>query len=161
MLDNRHADVWAYLAIVCIARGVHRVPEAEQHLFQSLRLDQKDAMILREMALAFMSVDKLQIAEDLMRRTLAVSTSRGSNPYHRKLLADILAGQNLAAKAVDEYMAVLQDESLEDVGEKLRAGQKCAELMKTLGRTEEIPALNQIVSKLGSAANGGNVDIMM
>ena len=45
---------------------------------------------------SFIAVDKLQIAEDLVRRTLAkeVETDGKQHPNSRKLLADILNQQN-------------------------------------------------------------------
>jgi Flp pilus assembly protein TadD len=170
MLDSRHPDIWAYLCILCIQRGGHRLNEADACLFQTLRLQQSDPNILRELATAFMGVDKLQTAEDLIRRTIVLESGNtiqgttsfasgrsknsgaGAGSYNRKLLADILAGQNLAAKAIEEYQAVLQDE-WSDAGLKLHAAQKCNELLMTLGRQEEIPAINQIISQLSAAVS--------
>lgn len=171
MLDYRQADVWAYLCLVCIQRGPHRYAEAEACLFQTLRLQQTDPALLRELSTSFMAIDKLQTAEDLIRRTIALEsqssyasspmsrtsgnngTKGGAGSYNRKLLADILAGQNLAAKAIEEYQLVLQDEQ-SDNQVKLLAAQKCGELLQTLGRQEELPAIHQIIAQL-TAANGG------
>lgn len=167
MLDNRNADVWAYLSLVCVSSGPHRLFEAEKSLQQSLRLGQSNSSLLRELATSFMSVDKLQTAEDLIRRALAVEapideasaaaaaaaagSGKRANAHTRKLLADVLAGQNQAAKAVDEYQAVLSDESL-DAKVKLEVAQKCSGLLKTLGREEELAVLREIIYSLESAA---------
>lgn len=176
LLDNRHPDIWAYLCILCIQCGGHRLAEADACLFQTLRLQQSDPNILRELATSFMAVDKLQTAEDLIRRTIVLETAAmagtvnpaatasfsstspsrsaksggGAGSYNRKLLADILAGQNMAAKAIEEYQAVLQDED-SDTALKLHAAQKCSELLHTLGRQEEIAAINQIITQLSNA----------
>jgi hypothetical protein len=128
--------------------------------------------------MAFMSIDKLQTAEDLIRRTIAIeqyikqqlqqqqqqqqqqqangttftTNSSGAGSHNRKLLADILAGQNLAAKAINEYQLILQDDESTNL-EKLAAAQKCAELLVSLGRTEELPAINQIINRLTEATD--------
>jgi len=148
LLNPCHADIWAYLCMVCIAQGYSRIPEAEDCLFQTLRLGQNDPNILREIATAFISMDKLQTAEDLIRRTMSIETmNKGVSPYTRKLLADVLAGQNLAAKAIDEYQALLTAEEV-DLATKLSVAEKCVNLLVSLGREEELAALNNIITNL-------------
>jgi tetratricopeptide (TPR) repeat protein len=151
LLDNRHADVWSYLAIIAIHKGYHRIPEAEQCLYQTLRLGQSDPIILRELATAFMSIDKLQTAEELVRRTIAIEVNNSINSkpssYTRKLLADILAGQNMAAKAIDEYKQLLMDETI-DFPQKLAIAEKCSNLLISLGRDEEVQSLQQIMENM-------------
>ena len=107
LLDNRNCQVWAYQALVCLQGGSRRSEEADAALFQTLRLGLTAPHVLRELATAFMASDKLQVAEDLIRRALASEPGKGSFTT-RKLLGDVLAGQNLAAKAVDEYKTVLE-----------------------------------------------------
>eukprot|EP01031_Cornospumella_fuschlensis_P035082 gene35082-42490_t len=149
LLDNRNAEVWAMLCMLCVRLGPRRVYEAEQCLFQALRLGLAAPSVLRELALAFMSIDKLQVAEDLLRRSIAcdLQTKRSAHPHSRKLLADVLAGQNLAAKAVDEYKAVLLDEDA-DVGTKRAAADKCLALLASLGRDEELEVVKNIAAAL-------------
>lgn len=149
MLDNRNSEVWAMLCVLCVRLGPRRVYEAEQCLFQALRLGLSAPSVLRELALAFMSIDKLQVAEDLLRRSIAcdLQTKRSAHPHSRKLLADVLAGQNLAAKAVDEYKAVLLDEEA-DASTKRAAADKCLALLASLGRDEELEAVKIIVATL-------------
>jgi tetratricopeptide (TPR) repeat protein len=153
VLDNRHVDIWSYLCMVCIMKGIHRLPEAESCMFQALRLGQNDPTILRELATSFMSVDKLQIAEDLIRRTIAIEISnnanRKPNATTRKLLADILAGQNMAVKAIDEYKLLLVDDHL-DWDSKLMIAEKCSNLLGSLGREEEIQSLKNIMENIKS-----------
>lgn len=166
LLDNRNSSVWAYLCLVCLASGPHRMVEAEKSLEQTLRLGQEDSQILRELATSFMSVDKLQTAEDLIRRALrkealeagggsSTSTAGASNRYTsnartRRLLADILAGQNQAVKAVDEYQLVIADETA-DVKTKLEACERCSVLLSSLGREEELLTLKNIINALTAA----------
>lgn len=38
MLNNKNADTWMYFSLLCLLGGPHRVEEAEQSLFQALRL---------------------------------------------------------------------------------------------------------------------------
>lgn len=164
LLDNRNASVWAYLSLVCLASGPHRMVEAERSLEQALRLGQDDAQVLRELATSFMSVDKLQIAEDLIRRALRKETLEGagsgagskytSNARTRRLLADILAGQNQAVKAVEEYQRVIADEGA-DLKTKLEAAERCSELLSSLGRDEEIVTLKSIIAALRENGNRG------
>jgi len=167
LLDNRHADVWAYLCLVCLASGPHRLAEAEKSLEQTLRLGQEDAQLLREMATSFMSVDKLQTAEDLIRRALrkemqessasgsggsdggggGSSSKYASNARTRRLLADVLAGQNQAVKAVEEYQLIIADEHA-DLKTKLEAAERCSDLLSSLGREEELVTLKSIIATL-------------
>jgi Flp pilus assembly protein TadD len=167
LLDNRNASVWAYLCLTCLAGGPHRMAEAEKSLEQALRLGQSDPQLLRELATSFMSVDKLQIAEDLIRRALryesaaapgspesAGSSRYTSNARTRRLLADILAGQNQAVRAVDEYQRVIADEYA-DLKTKLEAAERCNELLTSLGREEELATLRSIIATL-TQGGGGN-----
>lgn len=167
LLDNRNASVWAYLCLVCVSSGPHRLVEAERSLEQALRLGQDDAQVLRELATSFMSVDKLQIAEDLIRRALrkesldnaGTTTASGSsskytsNARTRRLLADILAGQNQAVKAVEEYQRIIADEGA-DLKTKLEVAERCSELLSSLGRDEELVTLRSIIASLSQDGNG-------
>ncbi|KAJ1439647.1 hypothetical protein B484DRAFT_391710 [Ochromonadaceae sp. CCMP2298] len=154
LLDNRNADVWAYLSLVCLS-GPHRVLEAERSLEQSLRLGLTDTQLLRELATSFMSVDKLQTAEDLIRRALrgeaALASQAGSkytsNARTRRLLADVLAGQNQAVRAVEEYQSIIADDGA-DLGTKQEAAERCADLLVSLGREEELATLRSIIDSL-------------
>ena len=152
LLDNRNPEVWAFLSILCLSTGgAHRMHEAEKSLEQALRLGLTNASILRELATAYIAVDKLQLAEDLTRRALAsewsLSQDSKSSPYTRRLLGDILAGQNQAVQAIEEYQQVLADDAA-DMDTRLDAAEKCRALLVSLGRTEEIKTLNGIVNSL-------------
>lgn len=151
ILDHRHVDIWAYLSMINLQKGYHRLPEAERCLFQTLRLGQSDPSILRELATAFVSVDKLQTAEDLIRRTIAVeiqlNSNNKANAHTRKMLADILAGQNFAAKAIEEYKLILIDDGY-DWDNKLQIAEKCSQLLIQLGREEEIQSLKNIMENI-------------
>ena len=179
LLDNRHASVWAYLCLVCLASGPHRLVEADKCLEQALRLGQEDAQILRELATSFMSVDKLQTAEDLIRRALRremVDSTGGantagngnnsavggsskytSNARTRRLLADILAGQNQAVRAVEEYQRIIADDGA-DLRTKLEAAERCSELLLSLGREEELLTLRNIIASLSQESAAGSAN---
>jgi tetratricopeptide (TPR) repeat protein len=149
VLDNRNGRTWAYHTLVCISAGPRRAEESVSALHQSLRLGVTSPVLLRELATAFMGVDKLQTAEELIRRCISVENEKGSFAT-RILLGDALAGQNQAAKAVEEYQTVIEaEESPADV--KLSAAQNCVTLLKTLGRQEEYKAAKQVVAKLKEA----------
>lgn len=98
-----------------------------------------------------MACDKLSIAEDLIRRALAAEAADPllpRNPHYRKLLGDVLAGQQQAAKAVEEYKLVIGDAQSSDGELKLGAAMKCLALLETLGRSEEAAAVKEIAMAL-------------
>ena len=90
-----------------------RTEEAEQAARQALRLLATHTPLLRELGAAFMAADRLAVAEEVVRRALAVEVGSSAtgrpHPHTRKLRADILAVQNQALLAVDEYQQVLAD----------------------------------------------------
>lgn len=147
LIDNRNADVWGYLCMVCLLTGPHRLEESTRALEQAMRLQLGSPALLRELAMAYMAVDKLQIAEDLIRRAIAADSASGSGRGNRKLLADVLAGQNKAASAIEEYQATIEDEQA-DLKTRIESAQKCAELLASLGRDEEVKTINKIISAL-------------
>ena len=124
------------------------MPEAEKSLEQALRLGLTNTSVLREMATSYIAVDKLQTAENLIRRALAEDDLKGkSNPHTRRLLGDVLAGQNNAAQAIDEYQSVIEDPTAEKEA-RIMAGEKCVQLLQSLGRTEEKRTLDEILEAL-------------
>ena len=60
------------------------------------------------------------------------------------MLGDILAGQNQAATAVNEYQQVIGDEAA-DTNLRQRTSEDCLTLLTKLGRREEAIALKQII----------------
>lgn len=160
LIDNRNPTVWAYLTLLCLNDTTgRRLFEANRCLEQSLRLGltgPDSAGLLRELATAHVSVDKLSTAEDLLRRCLraeAASSPNGkSTAYSRKLLADVLVGQNLLANAIEEYRTVISDEE-GDIQMRLEACEGCISLLAALGRDEEIRAVAAISDSLKNATN--------
>lgn len=152
LIDHRNPEVWAYLTILCLNTGDHRLEEAEKSCQQALRLGLKSSAILREIAMSFIAVDKLRTAEELIRRSMACDATEGatkSNSHTRRLLGDILAGQNQAAEAIEEYQFVIGDEDA-DLESRLVAGAKCEDLLSSLGRTEELRTLESILETLSA-----------
>jgi tetratricopeptide (TPR) repeat protein len=148
LIDNRNPNVWAYLCVLCLHGGSQRMAEAEKSLAQALRLGLTNTAVLREMATSYIAVDKLQTAEDLIRRALANDDLMGkSNPHTRRLLGDVLAGQNNAAQAIDEYQSVIEDPTA-DKEARILAGEQCVQLLQSLGRTEERRTLEEILEAL-------------
>ena len=112
-----------------------------------------------------MASDRLTVAEDLIRRAIAaegtaVGASAGTgasgsrSAYHRKLLGDVLAGQQQASAAVDEYKRVLASSGSEEAAAdvKVSAAERCMALLQTLGRSEEAAAVRDILDVLRSAS---------
>jgi hypothetical protein len=50
VLDNRNAEVWAYLALTLLARGEDRLHEAEHAREHALRCGLNNTGVLRELA---------------------------------------------------------------------------------------------------------------
>ncbi|ETV64958.1 hypothetical protein H257_18254 [Aphanomyces astaci] len=63
VLDRTYADVWG----VPCAPTPPRLREAEQALEQALRCDLANTTLLRELSNGFVAVDKLEVAESLLR----------------------------------------------------------------------------------------------
>lgn len=86
LLNSHNCEVWLYLSLLCLSYGSLRLEEATRTMKQALRLNPNDIspVLLRELATSFMSVDCLEIAEELIRRSM----SRGNSMiYSRKILA--------------------------------------------------------------------------
>jgi tetratricopeptide (TPR) repeat protein len=88
-------------------------------------------VLLRELSNCYVAIDKLEVAEKLLRRSLVFQDSS----LTRKTLADVLASQNFAEEALRQYKQSLEDnQSIEGRCELL---EQCAKLLVTLGRPEE------------------------
>jgi tetratricopeptide (TPR) repeat protein len=149
LLDNRSPEVWAYLSLLCLAVGAHKLREADAAREQALRLGLDNDSLMRELAVAYVSVDRLSIAEELLRLTAACErryTGRTLTTT-RKLLADVLAGQNNIHSAIEEYRSLLDDEGT-DAATRVDAAIKCKGLLEALGRTEEADELALILKSL-------------
>lgn len=117
----------------------------------SLQCGLKNPSLLRELATAYMALDKLSIAEDLIRRTMNIEAGQNesgkANPVTRKLFADILRGQNLAVNAIEEYQGVVSDQDA-DVMVRIQAAEKCLNLIESLGRREDAANLKRVLADL-------------
>ncbi|RQM20676.1 hypothetical protein B5M09_010355 [Aphanomyces astaci] len=131
VLDRTNADVWGYLALVCLNATSPRLREAEQALEQALRYDLANTTLLRELSNGFVALDKLEVAESLLRRSLLA----GDSSLTRKTLADVLAAQNCASTALDQYKKAL--EGCSSMGDRAALLARCANLLSMLGRLEE------------------------
>ncbi|KAF0702371.1 hypothetical protein AaE_015982 [Aphanomyces astaci] len=140
VLDRTSADVWGYLALVCLNATPPRLREAEQALEQALRYDlavhinilhKYNTTLLRELSNGFVALDKLEVAESLLRRSLLA----GDSSLTRKTLADVLAAQNCASTALDQYKKAL--EGCSSMGDRAALLARCADLLSMLGRLEE------------------------
>ncbi|RHY85302.1 hypothetical protein DYB35_013895, partial [Aphanomyces astaci] len=136
VLDRTSADVWGYLALVCLngetrLRPPPRLREAEQALEKALRYDLANKTLLRELSNGFVALDKLEVAESLLRRSLLT----GDTSLTRKTLADVLAAQNCASTALDQYEKAL--EACSSMGDRAMLLARCANLLSVLGRLED------------------------
>jgi tetratricopeptide (TPR) repeat protein len=156
--NNRSGAVWGYMCLLCLNSGSTRLTQADHAREVAERLSLEDATLLRELGNAYTSLDRLETAEGLYRRSLAVDEG---NSHTRRRLADVLSAQNAVADAVNEYFRVIdsckekysnpqQREKLSDDDKKecLFAISQCKKLLKTLGRAEEFESLRQLRSAL-------------
>jgi hypothetical protein len=155
LLDNRNAEVWGFLCLLCLTttstqQQQQRFAEAESCRKQAMRLHLSNTTLLREIAVLYMSLDKLQIAEDVLRFALVCEEKKqnSTSSYTRKLLADVLAGENYAVKAIEEYQRVIGDQYNIEFSVRIDACQKCIELLSSIGRDEEVKKLKKIMKKL-------------
>ncbi|KAF0711767.1 hypothetical protein AaE_012182, partial [Aphanomyces astaci] len=87
--------------------------------------------LLRELSNGFVALDKLEVAESLLRRSLLT----GDTSLTRKTLADVLAAQNCASTALDQYEKAL--EACSSMGDRAMLLARCANLLSVLGRLED------------------------
>jgi len=169
--NNRSAAVWGYMCLLCLNTGSARLTQADHARSVAERLGLSDATLLRELGNVYTSLDRLETAEGLFRRSLAVDEN---NSHTRRRLADALSAQNAVADAVNEYLRVIEtykenksSSSLtnyassssssseeknkkeeEDRKECLLAITQCEQLLKTLGRMEEFAPLRALQGDL-------------
>jgi len=117
--------------------GEERLEHANKSLEQALRFQIMDPVLLRELGIAYMAIDRLEVAESLLRQSLALER----NPRTQRVLADVNATQNMGTAAVEDYKAVIFNPSA-DEEEKQQAFSKCIALLKKLGREDEIQAIS-------------------
>lgn len=172
ILNPDSAVAWGYYSIVLISKfGKQKLEESFSACNKAISLNLNDPIVLRELAISFMSIDQLQIAEDLIRR--AISSEQGYiynfgednslylndldnnsykknkniNPHTRKLLAEILSGQNMAAQAIDEYLILIHDSNNEK-NLRLNSAIQCKKLYSSLGKLEEEKEMEKIINKI-------------
>jgi len=136
-LDNCNPQIWGYLALVLLASfGQERLAEVSKCVEEALRHDIKDPLLLREISLAYISIDYLEEAERLLHRSLALDSS-----FHtRKVLVDVLSAQNLVDKAAKEYEIMLDSDDM-DKTERSMVLEQYQGVLKVLGRDAEAESL--------------------
>jgi len=157
--NNQSAPAWGYSCLLCLNAGESRLSQADRAREVAERLDLKDPTLLRELGNAYTSADRLETAEALFRRSLAQDDG---NVHTRRRLADVLAAQNAVADAVNEYIAIVDafkakaasgEFAKDDRAEVLVAIGQSKQLLKTLGRTEELPPLRALERELQTQAD--------
>jgi hypothetical protein len=87
----------------------------------------------------------------------STSSSSGSAQYldetsadvwkSRKLLATILSTQNRTGEALDEYRAIVENDAVV-VHERVKAGEACFRILKSLDRKDEVEVVQRIIESL-------------
>lgn len=175
ILEPKSSEIWSYLALICLS--VHsssntpnslgnRVEQAEKCVNQALRLGMTSSALIREIANSFMSTDRLVVAEDLLRLSISNSISSSSSSSSsvndvadlwksRKLLANILSTQNRAIEALDEYRNIVENDRVA-TNERIKAGEACLMILKSLDREEEAKVVQRIVDSFENMNLGDN-----
>lgn len=134
-LDATSPDVWGYLALHALSASPSVTPQderdAKRFVAQALRYNLSNPVLLRELSNGFVAIDRLEDAEKLLRRSLVCQDSS----LTRKTLADVLAAQNCAEDALEQYKQTLETSA--SVSERCALLEACAKLLTTLGRPEE------------------------
>ena len=99
VLNNRDAEVWAQLSLLCFLQK--RYDEGEQALTQSLRLDFADIPLLRQMGAALLAAGKWTLAETTLRRAMAATAGDASTTA--ALHGDALGEQHRYEEAAEVY----------------------------------------------------------
>jgi tetratricopeptide (TPR) repeat protein len=143
--NNENPVVWGYICLLCLAVGEARLEQANKAQAVASRLGLKDPTLLRELANAYTEIDRLETAEALFRRSLAVDET---SSHTRRRLADVLSAQNAYVDAVNEYLKVVdafkKGGGAADKAECLAAIAQCEKLLKSLGRADEIKPLLEL-----------------
>lgn len=129
VLDNRNPEVWGYLALLFLLNGDQRLHEATHALDEALRCNLRNSGLLRELANAHIAIDRLETAEDLLRRALVIEPSN----LTKRMLADVLAAENALSAAAAQYEELWKSDEV-TMEEKKEYGERYHAIVKSLGR---------------------------
>jgi lipopolysaccharide biosynthesis regulator YciM len=105
--DNTNAEVWAWLALICLEGEAPRVKESMQALDQALLLNlsiRTNTEVLMELAASYSGVGKEQVTEKILQRLMTAT-----DDAHVKLcLAESLARQHKLDDAQPLFREVLK-----------------------------------------------------
>ena len=106
IVDNRNAQVWGYLALLCLKVEPRRDQEADQSLRQAIKQNLMDPTLLANIGNAYKDAGRYEAAEAALRRSLAAGGEMDADV--RLSLADVLKCQNKYEVAIKEYRTVLR-----------------------------------------------------
>jgi tetratricopeptide (TPR) repeat protein len=143
--NSQNPAVWGYSCLLCLHAGEARLGQADRARLVATKMDLADVGLLRELGNAYTSLDRLETAEALFRRCLALDDS---SAHTRRRLGDVLSAQNAVADAVNEYLKVVDTQKAaiargdrSGAAECIAAITQCEKLLKTLGRVDEVAPL--------------------
>ena len=106
IIDNRNAQVWGYLALMCLQVEPRRDQEADQSLRQAIKLNLMEPALLADIGNAYKDAGRYEASEAALRRSLAAGGE--TDPGVRLSLANVLKCQNKYEVAIKEYRTVLR-----------------------------------------------------
>ncbi|KAA6417329.1 MAG: tetratricopeptide repeat 18, partial [Trebouxia sp. A1-2] len=103
VMNNRHAEVWGYLALLALHTG--QAAEAEQATMWALRCELCNTQLLDEIGEQCMTLGRYDKARDVLRQSLVIKDT----PHARWLLGDALCELGDLVQAQSQYQAVQSD----------------------------------------------------
>ena len=97
IIDNRNAQVWGYLALMCLQVEPRRDQEADQSLRQAIKLNLMEPALLADIGNAYKDAGRYEASEAALRRSLAAGGE--TDPGVRLSLANVLKCQNKYEKS--------------------------------------------------------------
>ncbi|GMI19646.1 hypothetical protein TrCOL_g994 [Triparma columacea] len=159
-IDSFEPTTWAHLALLLMdnvwgseGEGRSRLNEATADARQAVLQDIEDPFLLRQLGARLFNNGELDVAERLLRRSLAISRASAT----RKMLGEVLREQKKGEEALDNFLALMEDEEFEDE-EKRDLYLMILGDMKNLGKREEAREFrNKWSGRYGEGGSVGSV----
>ena len=148
-IDSFSAEAWASLALVAVSESENdsvRQGEAKDAAKQAIRHNLSDAVLLRELGVAFNQLGDFETAEFMLRRSLVLAKSS----HTKKVLGMVLSAKNEFTLALKEYSDLLEnDDGTFDLDERKEIFAMCVKIYDQIGNAKRRERL-QFVEKWGT-----------
>ena len=137
-IDSFEPSSWAYLSLLLMdngwgdGEGHNRLVDASVNARQAVLQNLSDPFLLRQLGARLFNNDELDMAEQLLRRSLTLSKASAT----RKMLGEVLRAQKKGEEALENFLALMMDDDF-DAEEKRDLYVLILSDMKSLGKREE------------------------